>query len=187
MSQRYIYDKLDPEELVGGIGAIGSNIQEMATIVGIRKSRLLAWCKGTEEPPHYVTVLLALLMQPENLAEARAITKVCFRGIVPTGDGGNRLDYRVLSPEEFAQAQNDVGVGGTALARVFGVRLDRFNAWCNGRDGIPHYVTVLMALMANPENRKRAFEVTDSAIVDETDAEKRRLDRRAEKLAERHG
>jgi len=68
------YKPLEPNQISQGLSEVGISAAHFADLTGSNPRRVERWCTGEEAgPPHWVPVMLALLLLPGALEAAEGI------------------------------------------------------------------------------------------------------------------
>jgi hypothetical protein len=82
MKQRFEYDRLSAEDLLNSMGILGLTGRSFAVLTKTNPEVVSRWCEGTSEIPHWVTLVVRLLLayrEHGSLAVARQVTADMIR------------------------------------------------------------------------------------------------------------
>jgi transcriptional regulator with XRE-family HTH domain len=75
-----------------------------------------------------------------------------------------------MTGAEMSRAMTDAGLTLRQLSRLTGAQprsLQRYLEAQAEQDAAPHWLRVLLVLLANPQNMRRALRVTEEELIDE--------------------
>jgi transcriptional regulator with XRE-family HTH domain len=82
-----------------------------------------------------------------------------------------RYQYERMTAEQFSKALNQLNLTMRQFVRLSGVSEAKVERFISGKEDIPHFVTVLCALLTLPNALAMAKGVSDAMVLPEKDDE----------------
>jgi hypothetical protein len=78
-----------------------------------------------------------------------------------------RYKYTRMSAHQLSAALDELNITAGIFSRLCGAQYNRVKDWLDGREDIPHHVTVLCALLTMPGALEKARTVTDAMVEED--------------------